>query len=238
MDEDILKRIEEGDQEGLKLLQARYGNLVRYVARGVLGDSRDVEECVSDVFLRAWEKMGQYDPGKGKLSTWLTAVARNTALNKRKGRGVETEPLEEHQGTTPSPEEELELLRRKQYSQAMNSVQQVVDQESLEFIRSSVDRVHISESILQYIIRLVIATRKHPQLLQGASPRATLAITAMSRAVAFLRGRDYVLPEDVQAIWADCAAHRLLLVPGAERSVDVQEIARAALQSVDAPRIR
>ena len=100
----------------------------------------------------------------------------------------------------PSPEEELELLRRKQYSQAMNSVQQVVDQESLEFIRSSVDRVHISESILQYIIRLVIATRKHPQLLQGASPRATLAITAMSRAVAFLRGRDYVLPEDVQEI--------------------------------------
>ncbi|MDE6997277.1 MAG: MoxR family ATPase, partial [Oscillospiraceae bacterium] len=122
----------------------------------------------------------------------------------------------------PSPEEELELLRRKQYSQAMNSVQQVVDQESLEFIRSSVDRVHISESILQYIIRLVIATRKHPQLLQGASPRATLAITAMSRAVAFLRSRDYVLPEDVQAIWADCAAHRLLLVPGAERTASAQ----------------
>ena len=123
-------------------------------------------------------------------------------------------------------------MRRKQYSQAMNSVQQVVDQESLEFIRSSVDRVHISESILQYIIRLVIATRKHPQLLQGASPRATLAVTGLSRAVAFLRARDYVVPEDVQAIWVDAVAHRL------ERSVDVQEIARAALQSVDAPRIR
>ena len=137
----------------------------------------------------------------------------------------------------PSPEEELELLRRKQYSQAMNSVQQVVDQESLEFIRSSVDRVHISESILQYIIRLVIATRKHPQLLQGASPRATLAITAMSRAVAFLRGRDYVLPEDVQAIWADCAAHRLLLVPGAERTASAQEIAQNVLHTVDPPKL-
>ena len=121
----------------------------------------------------------------------------------------------------PSPEEELELLRRKQYSQAMNSVQQVVDQESLEFIRSSVDRVHISESILQYIIRLVIATRKHPQLLQGASPR----------------GRDYVLPEDVQAIWADCAAHRLLLVPGAERTASAQEIAQNVLHTVDPPKL-
>lgn len=137
----------------------------------------------------------------------------------------------------PSPDEELELLRRKQYSQAMNGVQEVVDQQALDFMRSSVERIHVSESILQYIIRLVIATRKHPQLLQGASPRATLAITSMSRAVAFLRGRDYVLPEDVQHIWADCAAHRLLLVPGAERTTSAQEIAQSILRSVDPPRL-
>ena len=99
------------------------------------------------------------------------------------------------------------------------------------------DRIHVSESILQYIIRLVIATRKHPQLLQGASPRATLAITSMSRAVAFLRGRDYVLPEDVQTVWVDCAAHRLLLVPGAERTSSAQEIAQNVLRTVDAPKL-
>ena len=137
----------------------------------------------------------------------------------------------------PAPEEELELLRRKQYSQTMNGVQQVVDKEALEFMRSSVDRIHIDEAILQYIIRLVIATRKHPQLLQGASPRATLAITSMSRAVAFLRGRDYVLPEDVQSIWVDCAAHRLLLIAGAERTTSAQEIARDVLHTVDAPKM-
>jgi len=137
----------------------------------------------------------------------------------------------------PSPEEELELLRRKQYSQAMNSVQQVVDQEGLEFMRASVDRIHINEAILQYIIRLVIATRKHPQLLQGASPRATLAVTSISRAVAFLRGRDYVVPEDVQAVWVDCAAHRLLLVPGAERTTSAKEIAQNVLRTVDPPKL-
>ena len=137
----------------------------------------------------------------------------------------------------PAPEEELELLRRKQYSQTMNGVQQVVDQQALEFMRSEVERVHVSDAILQYIIRLVIATRKHPQLLQGASPRATLAITSMSRSVAYLRGRDYVLPEDVQSIWVDCAAHRLLLIPGAERTTSAQELARDVLRSVDAPRL-
>ena len=137
----------------------------------------------------------------------------------------------------PSPEDELEMLHRKQFSQTIGGPQKVVDQQSLEFMRSSVDRVHINELILQYIIRLVIATRKHPQLLQGASPRATLAITSMSRAVAFLRGRDYVIPEDVQSIWVDCAAHRLLLIPGAERTTSAVEIARDVLRTVDAPKL-
>ena len=137
----------------------------------------------------------------------------------------------------PSPEDELELLHRKQYSQAMGGPQQVVDQQSLEFMRSSVDQVHVNELILQYIIRLVIATRNHPHLLQGASPRATLAITSLSRAVAFLRGRDYVIPEDVQSIWVDAAAHRLLLVPGAERTTSAQEIARDVLRSVEPPKL-
>ena len=137
----------------------------------------------------------------------------------------------------PSELEELALLRRKQYGHTMGGVEQVVDREQLEQMRQAVDRVHVSEEIMQYIIRLVNATRKHPQLLQGASPRATLAVTAVSRAVAFLRNRDYVVPEDVQTIWVDAVAHRLLLVPGAERSVSVQEIARTALRSVEAPRI-
>ena len=138
----------------------------------------------------------------------------------------------------PSEAEELELLRRRQYGQAMDGVQQVVDAASLEQMRQAAGRVHVSEPIMQYIIRLVNATRKHPQLLQGASPRATLAVASVSRAVAFLRARDYVVPEDVQTIWADAVAHRLLLVPGAERTVSVQEIANAALRTVDAPRIR
>lgn len=138
----------------------------------------------------------------------------------------------------PSPAEELELLRRRQYSHGMDGVAQVVDRESLEQMRQAAGNVHVSEEIMKYIISLVGATRKHPQLLQGASPRATLAVTAVSRSVAFLRGRDYVVPEDVQTIWVDAVAHRLLLVPGAERTVNAREIAHAALRSVEAPKVR
>lgn len=127
MDEDILTRMKEGDQEGLKRLQERYGNLTRYVVRGVLGDGRDVEECVNDVFLRAWEKIGQYDPAKGRLSTWLTAVARNAALNKKKGRGIEAEPLEEGYGAAPSPEEAL--LRQERSERLRSAIQALPRQE-------------------------------------------------------------------------------------------------------------
>ena len=56
--------------------------------------------------------------------------------------------------------------------------------------------------------------------------------------MAFLRNRDYVVPEDVQAIWVDAVAHRLLMVPGAERATDPKEIARTVLRTVEAPRVR
>ena len=98
----------------------------------------------------------------------------------------------------PSPADELELLRRRQYGQAMDPVRQVLSKSDLERLRRLVDNIHISDEVLQYIVRLVNATRSHPQLAQGASPRATLAVAAASRATAFLRGRDYVIPEDVQ----------------------------------------
>ena len=138
----------------------------------------------------------------------------------------------------PSPADELELLRRRQYGQAMDPVRRVLGREELEHLRGKVDRVHISDEILQYIVRLVNATRSHPQLAQGASPRATLAVTAASRAVAFLRGRDYVVPEDVQTIWRDVIAHRLILAPGVEGTVTGQAVAAAVLKAVEPPRIR
>ena len=138
----------------------------------------------------------------------------------------------------PSPADELELLRRRQYGQVMDPVRRVLGREELEHLRGMVDRVHISDEILQYIVRLVNATRSHPQLAQGASPRATLAVTAASRAVAFLRGRDYVVPEDVQTIWRDVIAHRLILAPGVEGTVTGQAVAATVLKAVEPPRIR
>ena len=138
----------------------------------------------------------------------------------------------------PAPADELELLRRRQYSQAMEPVRQVLSRDQLAHLREMVDNIHISDEVLQYIVRLINATRTHPQLAQGASPRATLAVAAASRAAAFLRGRDYVIPEDVQCIWRDVIAHRLIPIPGSEGTITGGTVAAEILKAVNPPRIR
>ena len=139
----------------------------------------------------------------------------------------------------PSAQDEVELLRRKQKGEGLSQVRQVMDHRQLAYLRELVDQVFIDEEVLAYIVRLIRSTREHPQLLQGASPRASIAVAALSRATAFLRGRDFVIPEDVQYIWTDAVAHRLLLpagaVGGAER---LRQIAGEVMNRVHPPRIR
>ena len=139
----------------------------------------------------------------------------------------------------PSPADELELLQRKLRGDAMGEVAQAADRAQLTSLRAQVDRVFVDDEILQYVLQLVRATRSHPGLAQGASPRAAISLCALCRGVAYLRGRDYVVPGDVSYIWTDAIAHRLVLPAGAaevgRRTVD---IAGEVLESVRPPRLR
>ena len=139
----------------------------------------------------------------------------------------------------PSYGDEVELVRRKQTGAPLEQVQQVVDRTGLMALREQVDQVYLSAEVLAYLVRLVGATRKHPLILQGASPRASLAVTAMAKACAWLQGRDYVLPQDVKEIFRDTVAHRLLLSPRAEgKGTAKEELVREILQTVSAPAIK
>ena len=135
----------------------------------------------------------------------------------------------------PAPADELDMVRRKQKGNPLEQVEQVVDLDGLAALRDRTDRVYVSDEVLDYIIRLVNATRTHPMIVQGASPRASLALTAMAKAAALVLGRDYVNPEDVSMVFADVVAHRLILSPRAEASggFDLSEI----LRQVQPPKI-
>jgi len=103
-------------------------------------------------------------------------------------------------------------------------------------MRGEVDSTHVHPDIYNYIVALVGATRRHPDVLSGASPRASIALTAISKALAYLQGRDYVIPKDIAPLFYITLAHRLLLRPGAENDgITTQQVLSNIMQSVRAP---
>ena len=94
------------------------------------------------------------------------------------------------------------------------------------------------DEMLDYIVRLCEATRRDSRIIQGASPRASLALTSLSKASAFLQGRDYVLPKDVRFIFRDCIAHRLLWSPDLPDLYSRQAALQEIFSGVKAPSIR
>ena len=137
----------------------------------------------------------------------------------------------------PAPADEMDMVRRRQEGNPLDSVEQVVDREGLLALREKAGTVYLSDEVLDYIVRLVGATREHPMILQGASPRATLALAAMAKAAALVHGRDYVIPQDVILVFSDVIAHRLILSPRVE-SEGLAHPLEAVLQAVRAPEIR
>lgn len=137
----------------------------------------------------------------------------------------------------PSLDDEVSLLKRKQGANLLDRVDQVLTKRDLEQMRAEADRVHVDPELLKYIVTLVGATRDHPGVLQGASPRASIALTGISKALAYLQGRDYVTPKDIAPLFADTLAHRLILEPELE-NITPASILDDILQSIRAPRIR
>ena len=79
---EVLALLRAGDERGAEALLRHYAPLMRYIIAPIVSDAQDREECLSDAALRVWEKFGTYDPARGSWTAWLTALTRNTALNR------------------------------------------------------------------------------------------------------------------------------------------------------------
>jgi len=140
----------------------------------------------------------------------------------------------EYEGTFPLPEAQLDrfllrlsvgypafndeklLLTHLQCEHPINMIRSVVDANLLGEFQKKVWNVHVDDSLQDYIIRLVSATRHHPDLALGASPRASLALFKASQALAALRGRDHVIPDDIKYLMPVTLTHRLIVTSEAE----------------------
>lgn len=111
----------------------------------------------------------------------------------------------------PNQAEEAEMLRRVQEHHPIEDVHMVLDREELLRLQKMTKKVHLEESLRAYIVELVQRTREHPAVYLGASPRGSIALMRTAQALAFIRGRDYVIPDDIREMLQPTLAHRILL---------------------------
>lgn len=142
----------------------------------------------------------------------------------------------------PPASAELEMLDGHPASSSLDDIIPAANVVEVCALIDAVREVHMSASLREYVINLVTATRTHPDLRLGASPRATMHLARACRAYAALDGRDYVIPDDVQALAVPVLAHRLLPAGAAQRRRPEQVVddllqqlplGRAALTTVD-----
>lgn len=115
----------------------------------------------------------------------------------------------------PSPAEEMTVLSSQQYQHPLQNIQQVVSVQDLLAAQQAVREVYVADEIKQYIVDLVNASRSHPDVYLGASPRGSLALFRTSQTRAAMAGRDYVVPDDVKALAEVTLAHRIIVGPSA-----------------------
>ncbi len=138
----------------------------------------------------------------------------------------------------PAPKDERDMVLRRQDGNPLLQVRPVLTRSQLSGLQDQAAGIYVQEDLVDYIVRLIGATRNHSAILRGASPRATLSVTAMAKAIALLNNRDFVIPSDVQAVFCDTVAHRLILEPGAEaRGRSARDVLEEILKAASAPRV-
>ena len=133
----------------------------------------------------------------------------------------------------PDYEAQMTMLRERQDKNPLEQVRCVITREQLAALQAEVRRITARDAILDYIIRLTMASRSHAMVRIGISPRGALFLDRMAKAKALMEGRDYVTGTDVQAVFADVCAHRILLKE--EADVRAEDILRDLLRTVENP---
>jgi MoxR-like ATPase len=139
----------------------------------------------------------------------------------------------------PSKTDEASILEAQRIVHPVQEIAQVVSVEELLEAQEKVKSVYVDDLVKEYIVLLVDASRHHPDVYLGASPRGSLALYKTAQAHAAIAGRDYVIPDDVKALAESTMAHRLIISPAARiKNVDPREVVQELLDSVPVPGTR
>ena len=136
----------------------------------------------------------------------------------------------------PDYKSQVEILRDRQISNPIDDVREVVHKEEILAMQEEVRTIHVEDVILEYVTSLATATREEEMIRLGISPRGALAVVKMAKAHAYLSGRDYVIPEDVQKVFVDVCAHRLIMNPKTRISeLTAKDVLKNIMKKVKSP---
>jgi MoxR-like ATPase len=136
----------------------------------------------------------------------------------------------------PGKEGEIQMLERQHREHPLEKLSQVVGIQELSIAQQGIKDIHVDPALSDYIVSIVEATRRHEDVQLGASPRGSLALYNSARALAAIRGRPYVMPDDVKALAEPTLAHRVIVTPSARiRNVDSRTVIRDIVLSVPVP---
>ncbi|KAB2904457.1 MAG: MoxR family ATPase [Anaerolineae bacterium] len=136
----------------------------------------------------------------------------------------------------PKPAEEITMLESQQINHPLAELRKVVPVEELLHAQRAVREIYSNYDIKQYIVNLVTATRSHPDVYLGASPRGAIALFRTAQANAALEGRDYVIPDDIKAMAESTLAHRIIMGPSARiKEISSRSVVQQILASIPIP---
>ena len=139
----------------------------------------------------------------------------------------------------PSAKDEIAMVMNRQGRNPLEELKPLLSRENLVAMQDIVAATYMGEAVVKYLVDLIGATRNHEDILRGASPRATLSAMSMAKAVARLRGRDFVIPGDVREVFSHTVAHRLLLSPKAQgQNKSAEAVLQGILAAVSMPKLR
>ncbi len=139
----------------------------------------------------------------------------------------------------PTREQEKEILdRRRQRAMDDVKIAAVSNPPEVQSMQAAIEEIHVDDDLERYIVEVVTRTREHPQVEVGASPRGSLALMKLGRASAALKGRDFVVPDDVKGMAVEALAHRVLLKPDPWiKGVRTANVVREVLAAVPVPKV-
>ncbi len=170
---------------------------------------------------------------------------------------IATQNSIEYEGTFPLPEaqldrflmrvnigyprfdEEMTIIAQQEHSHPINELQPIASPEDVLQLQQEARSVYVDDLVREYLVTLAEATRSHPDAALGASPRASLGLFRTGRALALIRGRDYVLPDDIKELAVGVLSHRIVLTPAARmRGVRPERLVAELLDTVPVPGAR